>query len=193
MEKDGLTPKAVNLRVLFPLLEAAVLEDDEQMAERWASLLSSAADSNNKSGQEASFVEILRQLAPTHAFLLDVFYEQIERQKLPPEKWSEHGVVVSYLKGYLEKEVPEFDVAVDNLLRLHLIEHPLVKLGVANGVDVRCRVVSSNILCATSLGHAFVSACGRGRTPRDMRYFVPGDSISNVFWTQGGAVRLQER
>jgi hypothetical protein len=176
--------------VLFPLLDAAVLEEDEEMAERWASLLATAADPNNKSCREASFVEILKQLAPSDAFLLDVFYEQIERYKLPPEQWNERGVVRGYLQEMLQEEVPRFDIAIDNLLRLHLVEHPVVKLGVANGNDVRCQVASSNILCPTSLGQAFVSACGRGRTPRSVSYGVPGDSISNVFSTEGGSVRL---
>ena len=73
LEEAGLQPKAVNMRVLFPLLETAALEDDETMVERWASLLASAANPNNQSALEASFIEILKQLAPTHAYLLGVF------------------------------------------------------------------------------------------------------------------------
>jgi hypothetical protein len=190
LEEAGLKPNEVKLRVLFPLLNAAVLEEDEDMSERWASLLASAADPNNASTLEASFVEILKQLAPKHAFLLDVFYEQIDRAKLPPEEWNERGFILSILKSYLEKEIPEFDVALDNLLRLHLVKFPTVELGVANGSKVRTHVTSSDILCATSLGYAFVSACGRGRTPRNMGYCVPGNSVSDLYWTKGGSLKI---
>jgi hypothetical protein len=130
------------------------------------------------------------QLPPAHAYLLDVFYEQIEREELPKEKWNEDGVILSDLKSVLKKEVPQSDVAIQNLLRLRLVALPTAKLGVANGQDVRVTVTSSDILCATSLGQAFVSACKRGRTPRNISYGVPGNSISNYYWTEGRSLRL---
>src|SRR5882724_4981922 len=186
----GISPKAVNMRVLFPLLDAAGFVDDETMSERWASLLASAANPNNQTGLEASFIEILKQLVPTHAFVLDVFYEQVASKKLPPEQWAERGFVFSDLKGFLQKDVPQFDVAIDNLLRLHLVGYPTPSLGIANGHEVRVQVTSSNILCATSLGHAFVTACGHGRTFRSHSYGIPGYDISNVYWTRGGSLKI---
>ena len=81
------------MRVLFPLLDAAVLEDNEDMGERWASLLASAANPTNETALEASFIEILKQIAPSHAYLLEVFYEQIARDKIASEQWTERGYV----------------------------------------------------------------------------------------------------
>jgi hypothetical protein len=178
------------MKVLLPLLETAALEDDEDMAERWASLLASAADPNNQAAFEASFIEILKQLTPAQAYLLDVFYEQIERDDLPVEQWNENGPILNELKDFLKNEVPQFDVAIQNLLRLYLVAYPLAKLGLANGQDVRVPIPSGNILCPTILGAAFVSACKRGRTPRNISYCVPSDSISNYFWTRGGSLNL---
>jgi hypothetical protein len=193
LEKENIKPTSVNLKVLLPLLDATALEDDETMAERWASLLASAANPNNESSLESSFIEILKQLPPAHAYLLDVFYEQIERMDTPIEKWNEDGVVLSDLRDFLKKEVPHSDVAIQNLLRLRLVALPTVKLGIANGNDVRVAVTSSNILCATSLGQAFVSACKRGRTPRNISYGVSGNSISNHYSTKGRSLRLWDK
>ena len=190
LEEEKIRPKSVNLKVLLPLLDATALEDDETMAERWASLLASAANPKHESGLESSFIEILKQLPPAHAYLLDVFYEQIERREIPAEKWNEDGFVLSDLKAFLKTEVPQSDVAIQNLLRLRLVALPTVRLGVANGQEVRVTVTSSNILCATSLGQAFVLACKRGRTPRSISYSVPGNSISNHYWTEGRSLRL---
>jgi hypothetical protein len=190
VKEAGFSPKAVNMRVLFPLLEAAVLEEDEDMFERWASLLASAANPNCQSALEASFIEILKQLAPPHAYLFEVFYEQIERNKLPPENWAEYGYDLSTLRDFLKKEVPDFAVAVENLLRLNLVAYPTAKLGIANGQEVRVKVTSGNILCATSLGYAFASACGHGRTHRNLYYSISGNSISNIFGTQGGSLNI---
>lgn len=190
LSDKGLKPKAVNIKVLFPLLDAAVLEENDEMADRWASLLASSADPQNESTLHASFVEILKQLAPDHAFVLDVFYDQIKRDQLPCEEWFERGYVLSYLKDFLVKDVPQFDVALENLFRLKLVAHPTVRLGVANGEEVRFTVTSSNILCATNLGYEFISACGHGRTPRAISYSVSRNSVSNVFHTEGRSLNL---
>jgi hypothetical protein len=193
LDSAGLKPKAVNVKVLLPLLEAAALEDDEEMQNRWASLLAAAANPDKLLDLEQSFIEILKQLVAAHAFVLDVFYEQVKRDNLPPEKWDESGYVLSDLKAFLQKEVPQFDVAIENLLRLNLVAYPTASLGIANGREVRVRVTSSNILCATNLGYAFVAACGHGRRVRNHAYGVPGDDISNVFWTKGGPIKFSGR
>jgi hypothetical protein len=190
VEEEKIKPKFVNLKVLLPLLNASALEDDETMADLWASLLASAADSKNESALELSFVEILKQLPPTHAFLLDVFYDRIEKMEIPVEKWNEDGIVLSELRDFLKKEVPQSDVAIQNLFRLRLVSFPSVKLGLANGEEVRVPVTSSNILCATSLGQTFVSACKRGREPGNMTYCVPVSSISNHYHTEGTSIRI---
>src|ERR1700722_1141793 len=67
---EKLEPKAVNLKVLLPLIDAASLEEDEEMSDRWASLLASAANPANSNSLEISFVEILKQLPPLHALIL---------------------------------------------------------------------------------------------------------------------------
>src|SRR4051812_27790575 len=44
LEEQRLQPKKVNMKVLLPLLDSAALEEDEEMSDRWASLLASAAE-----------------------------------------------------------------------------------------------------------------------------------------------------
>lgn len=190
LKEQGVSPATVKMNVLFPLLQNAVLEEDEEMGDRWASLLASAADPGNKSNLEAAFVEILKQLAPEHAFLLDAFYDQILRSEISKEEWAESGVGIKYMRSMLGAKISQFDVALDNLMRLRLVAFPTPKLGIANGVDVRFQVTSSNVLCATSLGHAFYAACGKGRI-RYTTYSFPTDSVSNVYSTkEAGSIDL---
>ena len=108
----------------------------------------------------------------------------------PPEEWTERGYSLSTLKGFLVDKVAEFDVAIENLLRLNLVAFPTAKLGIANGRDVRVQVTSGDILCATNLGYTFTSACGHGRMRRNISYGVPSDSVSNIFWTRGGSLKI---
>jgi len=44
-EKNGIKPKAINLKLLVPFLENASLEEEEEMQDKWANLLSNLVDS----------------------------------------------------------------------------------------------------------------------------------------------------
>jgi hypothetical protein len=188
LAEKGLQPKAVKMNVLLPLLETAMLEDDKEMSDRWASLLATAAGPNAEPFPEATFIEILKQLSPVHAFILTVFYEQIEQRAIPSENWDEKGIVESYFQEMLKPDdkrklsSSEFNVAINNLRRLGLINYPSIALGRVNGNELRVQATTANILCATHLGSVFVAACSK--IPREgTRYGVPTDSISNVYAT----------
>jgi hypothetical protein len=62
----------VPLNVMIPLMEAASLEEDEYLREKWASLLANCADKNASSSAKRSYVSILENLTQLDAQLLDV-------------------------------------------------------------------------------------------------------------------------
>jgi hypothetical protein len=192
LDEAGITPKTIKMNVLFPLLDVAALEEDEDMRDRWASLLASAADPGNTAGSEAAFIQILKELTPSDAKILDVFYEQIERHQIPAGQWSEKGIVTQVLRELLTLDAEPFNLAVDNLLRLRLLDNPIGRLNKVNGRDVQFQIIGTGILCATHLGCAFVTACGKGRRRHD-GYSVPSDSVTNVFNTDGGLLRVGGR
>ena len=71
MAKDaGFTPNAVPIKLLFPLLEGASLEENEDLHTMWAALLANAASPTKKGEVRPGFVAILRQMAPDEAKLL---------------------------------------------------------------------------------------------------------------------------
>jgi hypothetical protein len=71
MAKDaGFTPKAVPIKLLFPLLEGASLEEDEDLHTMWAALLANAASPTNAEQVRPGFVAILKQMAPDEVVLL---------------------------------------------------------------------------------------------------------------------------
>ena len=85
-EEAGFTPQAVPPKILFPLLEGASLEDDDDLHTMWAVLLANAA-SNKAYIVRPTFITLLRELAPDEAALLDsiwVVYEAIEEKKRHP-------------------------------------------------------------------------------------------------------------
>src|SRR6266568_709406 len=72
MAKDaGFTPQAVPPKILFPLLEGASFEEDEDLHTMWAALLANAASPGNAEKVRPGFLAILKQMAPDEAALLN--------------------------------------------------------------------------------------------------------------------------
>lgn len=119
VETANLPIKPVAPRLLFPILEAASLEDDDNLQSHWAGLLSNAATDPNS--VHPSFIEVLRQLTPEDAQLLDRLYDSCESKRtrtvrpwVDPISYAEREERVA--AG--ENPMPSFQ----NLMRLGLIE-----------------------------------------------------------------------
>jgi hypothetical protein len=66
----GYTPKAVPIKLLFPLLEGASLEENEDLHTMWAALLANAGSPEKSGKVRPGFISILRSMAPDEAKLL---------------------------------------------------------------------------------------------------------------------------
>src|SRR5437667_5924098 len=74
----GFTPRAVPIKLLFPLLEGASFEEDEDLHTMWSALLANAASPENAHAVRPGFIEVLRQLALDEVKLLDWIYPASE-------------------------------------------------------------------------------------------------------------------
>ena len=150
---DGPT-KAVPLKLAVPLIQAASLEEDDELQDRWAALLANAADAGCSFDIQRSYISILEQLSPLEARILDTIFA------LPFEASQHDGVITEKLpqeartaakKGEENTGVPSDDVciALSNLHRLGCIR---MGMTFGNG-ELPTRVNP------TLLGRAFVRAC----------------------------------
>jgi abortive infection alpha-like protein len=147
--------RSIPLKVAIPLLQAASIEDDDNLQDKWAALLVNAA--NAKSGIEIHrvYVEILGQISPLEAKILDEVYA------LPFESTQHAGVLTHSLpdiaiadseesKSDREREpTNEVKLAMSNLERIGCL-----KLGMTYGGGGSFTRVNP-----TLLGQAFVGAC----------------------------------
>jgi abortive infection alpha-like protein/uncharacterized protein DUF2806 len=101
----GLDIQPTAMRKFFPILEAKSIEDDDNMQTRWAALLANEATSPNS--VHPSYIDILRQLSPEDAKLLDTLYEEVGSQKY---------------RTILDSEYDVNSLSFYNLTRLGLIE-----------------------------------------------------------------------
>src|SRR5580700_489102 len=63
-EEAGFTPQAVPPKILFPLLEGASFEENEELHTMWAGLLADASFPENADKVRPGFLASLRQMAP---------------------------------------------------------------------------------------------------------------------------------
>jgi hypothetical protein len=103
--------KPIATRLFFPVLEAASIEDDDEMQTRWAALL--ANEATDVGSVHPSFVEILKQMAPGDARVLDKLVDWCE---------SRHTRTIQWWQFVPRDEQQQKDEeALENLVRLGLV------------------------------------------------------------------------
>ena len=84
-QESGFTPEAVPIKLLFPLLEGASLEEDEDLHTMWSALLANASSPRYASHVRPGYIAVLRQLAPDEAAILNwIWIDSLRKtEKLP--------------------------------------------------------------------------------------------------------------
>lgn len=78
-DTNGISPTAISLKLLCPLLENAALEEDESLQDKWAVLLSNLVDSEQNIESHV-FPYILGQISAKEFAFLDVVYAKKKRR-----------------------------------------------------------------------------------------------------------------
>jgi hypothetical protein len=73
----GIDPQTIAPRIFLPMLEAASIEDNDTLQERWAALLANASNPQCGAPVLASFVEVLKQLTSEQALFLDKVFSHV--------------------------------------------------------------------------------------------------------------------
>jgi len=76
IDKAGFEPRRIPDTFWVPVLQEALLQDDETIQERWANLLANAADPRQGNIISPSFPSILKQLTAREAHFLDSLYQR---------------------------------------------------------------------------------------------------------------------
>lgn len=120
LRDKGINPRKVPLKTLTPLLEYSSLEEDESMQKKWAALLSKAADPEYSIALSTMYAEVLRQLSPAEAKVLDLMFESYE--STTPEKRSETIVNHGKIREIINIPPEEYSLLIQNLLRINLLK-----------------------------------------------------------------------
>lgn len=158
LEDKNIAPKKIPLKTIVPLLENGSLEEDDFMQTKWAALLANTIDSTYQFDIHYSYVEILKQLSPFEAQLLDKIY--IEAKSNPENDKTKISFSKEKILELTNISSDRFNILVDNLFRLNLLQPPASHGGVSIGkYPVSLRTYET--IQITSLGYDFIKACRR--------------------------------
>lgn len=115
----GREPQPVEPKILLPLVQAASLETDKTLAEKWAALLANAADPAQRVEVQPGFAEVLRQLTPMDALVLDYIYRGQPNFSI---SFARPEPIEMALITTLDISPPEAALSVENIMRLRLGE-----------------------------------------------------------------------
>jgi hypothetical protein len=171
LNKAGIEPKSVPLRVLVPLLEGAALEDDDNLSTKWAALLANAATPEYSVNLIPSFSNILSQLSLHDVKILDVLLkEQWYQETIGHESEPKYIHLFAFRPTIQEPtnlSDEEYDLSVDNIVRLGLCVTRTEALPVIVQQDLQKlynldhKLVRRDVLIATQLGFEFLKACSQ--------------------------------
>ena len=178
----GFEPQQVNLKTLLPLMEGASLEEDSKLSDKWAALLANSSDPAKTSIIKPVYAEILSQMTPQEAEILDKVFIAADRDHQFFSKNLVHGEGEHYnhKSTTLDKLVDlslmrhefgpgdinmlhEFDAAIDNHLRQRLLvvanpEPDKLHRGVTSGFSKPQKPKMTQVYFS-SLGFDFMLAC----------------------------------
>jgi hypothetical protein len=116
-DEAGIDPQAVGLKIAWPVIEHAMLEDDDGLRERWAALLANAAAGDRGAEVRPAFPRILSDLEPVEAVMLE------RLAALRSGQMSRYLFMVEMGVEPRDAEArTALDVHVGNLVRLNLCE-----------------------------------------------------------------------
>ena len=98
LEKSGLNPKEISLKMLVPLIEFCSLEEEPFLQEKWSRLIASSSTNKDDDNLTQSYIEILKRLSVNEAKTLDFLYDSFSIRKLDEEN--------AYKKSY--PNAPDF-------------------------------------------------------------------------------------
>lgn len=113
-ENNGISPKAISLKLLCPLLDNAALEEDEILQDKWSILLSNLVDSDQNIENHV-FPYILGQISTNEfLFLEKVLFFKKERISKLNKELKEYRQSRPQIEKNLESEIKSLEEQIES-------------------------------------------------------------------------------
>ena len=159
LDKLGIKTQKIPVKLLASLLDHCSWEEEDNMKERWASLLANCASEGEKTDNYIAFTYILNQLSPHEAKFTDLMYDELlfparRRYRTIPSYQS-----TSRISEMMNITNDEAFIICDNLKRLNLIQTNLEFKLEERDISYSKIQPTYNEVSLTYLGKEFVRKC----------------------------------
>ena len=167
--------RTVSPKLALPIIEAASIEENDELQDLWINLLTSAVDPNFNSIVRSAFIDIIKQLEVIDVHILSAIYEETVSKNLKYlNKYPSEARSRSFIKyGIRDWDVTQklkvtseiYEESVDNLMRVRCVAPYVEELSVDSEVDGKkygetvSLVHEFEYVRITALGLSFIQAC----------------------------------
>jgi Abortive infection alpha len=153
LRKKGVKRRYVPVNFGLPIIEKASVESDPNLSEKWANLLTNAADSTYRGSLRRNFTSILADMEPIDATILDLVVKLYIGQTDKSALYDR-----TKLAGAIKISVADCENAIRNLIRLGLFKPGVVPGGLQFGEHVVSAYKDTELFGVTQLGVDFFKA-----------------------------------
>jgi len=151
--------KPVPPKVAIPLIEAATLEDKDELQDRWARLLANAMDPGFSGDVRVTLVEILRSLTTTDVRVLETIYNTLKQKGVTSAQLAAWRTPKQSLTAVLGLTEEQYYLSIYNLFRVQCLAPAVIVGGVRMGSEPLTIFKGAEEVCLTVLGWSLVDAC----------------------------------
>jgi hypothetical protein len=151
----------------IPLIDNALLEDDENLQDIWCNLIANSLDPNFDKEIRYTLIDMIRNLTPLDALILKYVYEEsfnIAKDMVDatnnPVRVVDCRVRFDKMKEKIEAEPREIRISLSNLVRVQCIQEASLRAtvnAIKSGIDAVVTLDESYSL--TELGIYFIQSC----------------------------------
>ncbi|MHB1654707.1 MAG: Abi-alpha family protein [Desulfitobacteriaceae bacterium] len=178
-ERGILDFKVVPPKLALPIIQAASLEDDENLQDLWANLIANAMDPSFNDEIRYGFIDMIKNITGIEAKILNEFYNAILNKlndnralfDLPPHYYN--TISLDTLSNHIftketiftlfpDMSFDVYAVSANNLMRLQLISPAFLELGrIEELATMESATAYKGIdeITLTPLGVKFIEAC----------------------------------
>lgn len=165
-ERGCKTRKLIPPKLGIPLIDNALLEDDDDLRELWCNLIANSLDPNFDEEIRNSYVEIIRSITSLDAKILEYIFKETFNITIATIEVTNSTVRIvdcrirfDKIIEYIKCEPNKIRLSLDNLMRVQCIQDITVRdtvKAMKSGVDV---ITIEESYSLTELGFHFIKAC----------------------------------
>jgi hypothetical protein len=167
--------RTISPKLALPIIEAASIEEDDELQDLWINLLTSAVDPNFDGVVRSAFIDIIKQLEAIDVHILTAIYEEtvtknlkyitensVEARSHFPVKY---GIASWEVTNKLQLSREIYEESIDNLMRVRCVAPYVEEFSIDTEVDGQkygetvSLVHEFQYVRITSLGLNFIRAC----------------------------------